>query len=69
MDEADQAQPTIDAEIESLVFAARQRMISRRALRCLECGDPLPAHRQPYGLCVDCKANVELREKTVRPRG
>ena len=62
MDDADRTEERMEVELERLVQAARG-VQPQYALRCDACGEPLAAHRQPYGRCVLCQS---LREAAVR---
>ncbi|XZG69272.1 hypothetical protein ACTSKR_11470 [Chitinibacteraceae bacterium HSL-7] len=49
-------------------LAAVQAAASKKLFRadCVECGDDLEPHRQPYGICVPCKSRQERRAKLFR---
>ena len=62
MDDADLAEERMERDLELAVQAARG-VQPQYALHCDDCGEPLAAHRQPYGRCVRCQAK---REAAVR---
>ena len=60
MDEADRAQAQIDADLARAIDLARPA--TAWAIHCRECDEPLPEHRQSWGLCIDCAQRREARE-------
>ena len=65
MDEADRADTEIQYGLAEALRIQRQRAAdeARDAEYCLDCGDTLESHRRPYGLCVQCKVEREIRDR------
>jgi hypothetical protein len=65
MDDADRAEEHIEAELALAIQAARgipgPRVV--RHTRCVDCHEPLMAHRLVYGICLFC---AEIREARGR---
>jgi len=67
MDEADRADSEIEYGLAEALRIQRQRAEEelRHLVRCIDCYEPLEAHRRPYGLCVPCKALREVRDRRL----
>jgi hypothetical protein len=59
-DEADRAEEAIEVALEAAIAAARG-VKPQPGRICRECGEDLPAHRQPYGTCYTCQVRLESR--------
>lgn len=58
MDDADRAGDLIEAELESVIAAARG-VPARPRETCCDCAEPLELHRTAYGICVHCQIRRE----------
>lgn len=65
-DEADLAQIHIERDLEIAIEQARSH--SRESRYCQDCGEALAPHRQPWGVCLECKIAREAhaRQFTMR---
>jgi len=64
MDDADRASIEIEREITHALERAR-RALRARSVRCIDCGDELPAHRQEWELCIPCAEDRERLDRIV----
>jgi hypothetical protein len=65
MDDADRADTEIEHGLAEALRIQRQRAEDemRNLVRCIDCDEPLESHRRPYGLCVPCKVEREIRDR------
>lgn len=66
MDDADIADREIQRELERGISLVCARIPQESRRYCVDCGEDLEPHRQPWGICIECK---QIREDQTRMRG